>query len=299
MKDTDWRILHELYHYRNITKAASALYITQPALTKRIQIMEQEFGVQIVMRGKYGVIFTSAGEYLAKCAEKQVQFMDEIRHKLDYLQNSQKGTLIVGTSYSFSRFQLPVLLKQYRKLFPEVEIEMACVKSNKLAHMVEVGQVDVAFVRGEYEGEAERMKLSDEIGYVLCREPVDLKRLPELGQIAYDIGTSSQQRIEEWWNLHYDRPARITMTTSFIDSAWQMVREGLGYTICFLSEEMVEGLELWRCPMLDGQGQAVRRATYFLYQDVDGAADYVKGFIQMVGDGIFPLDGKGMRDSAL
>ena len=75
----DWKILNELYHFHNITKAASALYITQPALTKRLQAMEQELGVQIVLRSKNGVIFTSAGEYLAKCAQKQVQFMDEIR----------------------------------------------------------------------------------------------------------------------------------------------------------------------------------------------------------------------------
>ena len=282
MRDMDWKILNELYHFHNITKAASALYITQPALTKRLQAMEQELGVQIVLRSKNGVIFTSAGEYLAKCAQKQVQFMDEIRYKLDYLQNEQQGTLIVGTSYSFSRVQLPAIIKKYKKLFPNIEMELICAKSEKLAHMAETEQVHVAFVRGRYEGAMEQVKIAEEAGFVLNREKIDIDTLPDLQQIGYDYSAATKAQIEQWWNERYDARPRFGMSASFLDSAWILVGQGLGYTICFLSPEQEKKLNLWKYPMIRADGEPIKRCTYCLYKNMENQPDYVKAFIHMI-----------------
>ncbi|WP_238933669.1 helix-turn-helix domain-containing protein [Brevibacillus choshinensis] len=68
MDDRDWQVLHILYNQKNITKTAQLLFITQPALTKRLMQIEEEFGVKIVNRGIKGVHFTPEGELLAKRA---------------------------------------------------------------------------------------------------------------------------------------------------------------------------------------------------------------------------------------
>ncbi len=282
MKDTDWKILHELYRSRNITRAASLLYMTQPALTKRLQIIEQEFGVEIVVRGKYGVVFTPAGEYLAKCAEKQVLFMEEVIQKLNYLQNEQKGILIIGTSYSFSRYSLPEILSRYKEQYPWVELELVCMESNKLVQMMSLGQLHVCFVRGEYECSASQARLSDEQGYILSKEPISLDNLPEQGKIVYDIGKASQEKIDRWWNERYQQKPNISMTTTFIDNAWQMVRQGMGYTICFLSPEQSENMDLYKYPMVDLLGNMVKRTTCFLYQKDELQPEYIKNFIRTV-----------------
>ena len=47
MKDSDWRILCELYQTPNITKVAEKLFMTQPTLTKRLQYIEEEFQTRI------------------------------------------------------------------------------------------------------------------------------------------------------------------------------------------------------------------------------------------------------------
>ena len=57
MKNIDWMILKMLYEKRSMTKAAEALYMTQPALTKRIKAIENEWGVEVVKRSSKGVIF--------------------------------------------------------------------------------------------------------------------------------------------------------------------------------------------------------------------------------------------------
>lgn len=282
MKDTDWMILDELYRLRNITKAAYALYMTQPALTKRIQLMEQEFGTQILLRGKYGVEFTAAGAYLAQCASRQVEFMSEVLKKLEYLKNMQKGTLILGTSYSFCRFQMPALLAHYRELYPQVDVELCCVKSGKLVQMMELGQVHAAFVRGQFETGMECVEISREQGCILSRDPVALEDLPGLDRIIYDISGPSQVLIDQWWKQQYETEPKITLNAAFIDNAWNMAKQGLGYTISFLTQEQMKDIGLHVYPMKDTDGSPVMRSTYFLYQDQEEHPEYIRAFIKMI-----------------
>lgn len=75
MRDLDWEIIHTLHTYKNITKTADMLFIAQPTLTKRIQLIEEELRVSIIIRSSKGVTFTSEGEYVAKKAK---QILDTI-----------------------------------------------------------------------------------------------------------------------------------------------------------------------------------------------------------------------------
>ncbi|MGE6378422.1 LysR family transcriptional regulator [Peribacillus muralis] len=72
MEERDWIVLQTLYKEKNITNAATALYISQPALTNRVKAMEKQFGVRIVNRGRRGIKFTPQGEYLVKSAQEML-----------------------------------------------------------------------------------------------------------------------------------------------------------------------------------------------------------------------------------
>lgn len=61
MKDTDWNLIRELYKTRSITRTAEELYISQPALTKRLRVIEKELDVIIAERTSQGLQFTAAG----------------------------------------------------------------------------------------------------------------------------------------------------------------------------------------------------------------------------------------------
>ena len=78
MKNIDWKILKVLYEKRSITKAAESLFMTQSALTKRLQSIESEWGRQLVERTSRGVIFTDDGKYLVQKANIMLDFLQEI-----------------------------------------------------------------------------------------------------------------------------------------------------------------------------------------------------------------------------
>lgn len=82
MNEKDWVILQTLLENHNITKAAEKLYISQPAITYRLQQIEREFGAQIVARGKKGVEFTSQGEYIVHFAKDMIQ---RLRNAKEYI----------------------------------------------------------------------------------------------------------------------------------------------------------------------------------------------------------------------
>lgn len=77
MKDTDWKILHELYQNKSITKVAGIMYMTQPSITKRIKQIEAEFQTKIIDRTPHGIDFTETGTFLAGQAEKYIELQRE------------------------------------------------------------------------------------------------------------------------------------------------------------------------------------------------------------------------------
>lgn len=64
MDEKDWLILKTLHEKKSITKTAETVFMSQPALSTRLQHIESRFNTVIVMRGKKGVQFTPEGEYL-------------------------------------------------------------------------------------------------------------------------------------------------------------------------------------------------------------------------------------------
>ena len=72
----DCRLLRALHEHKNITRASHILFTSQPALTKRLQGLEQEFGVKLFIRHSKGISFTPAGEYLVSAAERMVSDYD-------------------------------------------------------------------------------------------------------------------------------------------------------------------------------------------------------------------------------
>ena len=98
MDEKDYELLHALDETRNITHAADKLYMTQSALSKRIKALEQELGVEIVLRSRQGIRFTPAGEQVLLHSAAAAREMEKMRRQLASIQGEACGTLRVLTS---------------------------------------------------------------------------------------------------------------------------------------------------------------------------------------------------------
>lgn len=284
MKDTDWQILHELYLHKNITKAANALFITQPAITKRLHAIEEEYGILIVNRSTKGIEFTPEGTYLAMQAERYLLFHEETKKRLEQIQNEEQGTIKIGVVYSYSKYGFFEILAEYMKCHKKVQIEVVTEHSGKLMQMVNEGKVDVAFYKGDYSGNVEQFLISQEQGYIMSKEPCTLEELPGLPRVDYEMNASTKGIVRRWWEDYFKEPYKVGIRAEFMDHVWQLAEMGLGYCLCFWPKDDLERIPLYKTPMVNRDGTLVTRNLWMAYPREALNRACTSGFVRFMED---------------
>lgn len=282
MKDSDWEILCELYHNPNMTKVANLLYMTQPSLTKRLQHMESEFQVTIVNRTPKGLEFTEEGEYLGKQAEKYLAFLKETRDKLKEFQEASEGVITIGSSYTFSKYTLTDLLVKYKEKHPTVEFNIINEQSNILFRRMLEDSIDVGFIRGDYEGAVNRTLVDRQEAYLVTKEPVELKDLPDMQRIGYKTNDRTREILDSWWKDQFGTEPPGSMVVGYIDVSWQLISRGLGYALCFLPCNFENTYNLCLTPLRYKDGSSVIRNTWFIYSKNKRITKLLENFIVYV-----------------
>ncbi|MGO0062528.1 LysR family transcriptional regulator [Brevibacillus fluminis] len=281
MENRDWLILHELYRHNNITKAAQSLYLSQPALTKRIRQIEKEFGIQLVHRGSRGVQFTPQGEYLAKCAEDMLIRLQAIKDHVASMEDRVAGTLRLGVSSYFTRYKLPGLLKAFKTAYPDVEFQVMTGWSKDVYKLVYNHEVHIGFVRGNYSWRGGKHLLFDETICVVSAEEIAPADLPQLARIDYQTDDLLKAVIENWWADNYTQPPLIGMEVDKAETCREMVASGLGYAI--LPRFILNGNgNLHTIDLTDRSGVPILRKTWMFYHEESLALNVVKAFVQFI-----------------
>lgn len=270
MKDSDWAFLRQLYLTPNITKAASALFISQPTLTKRLQYIEDEMNVQIVYRSKSGLDFTTEGMYLAKQALKYMDFMEETRRHLDMLRSNHHANISIGASLSYLKFKLPQIVSDYTSLHPDVRFDIIGGRSRTVHSMVDEGTVDIGIIRGRTSESVEKIQINSEKGYILTSTPLEsLESLAWTPRIDYPLNDYCRQIVDNWWSEHFSSAPVVGMTVEHMDQSFPMVSHSLGYTIAFLPDgcELPTPTPLYLTPLrIQNTDSVLTRPTWLIYQ---------------------------------
>lgn len=290
MNEKDSVMLQYLAEEQSLTKAAERLFITQPALTYRIQQMEREFGVPLIIKHAKGTRLTPEGEVLAAYAKKS---LDELNRMKDYIlnmRNEVKGLLRLGVASYFGLYKLPPLLKKFKELYPEVQISVTCALSLEILDLLQQEDIHVGIVRGEYPWLESKRLLHDEPICLISKEPIDLAVLPQLPHILYKeprvksashTSTPFSQTIQAWWHERYGTPPMITMQVDAYETCKEMVKQGLGYSIVpgvFVTpKDELHTLALTRI-----NGEPIIRNTWMLYREASTELAIVSRFVEFM-----------------
>lgn len=281
MNDRDWQILHLLYLQKNITKTAQLLFLTQPALTKRLMQIEAEFGVKIVNRGIKGVHFTPEGELLAKRAGQIIAAIREIKEEVAALKQSVAGTLRLGVSNFFSKYKLPGLLKLFNEQYPLVDFQVETGLSKEVLQRIYSRDVHIGFVRGDYSWHDQKRRLFVEKILIVSKHKIDLAELPQLPRIDYETDTMFKALVDHWWAENYAKPPLISMKVDRGDTCKEMVRSGLGYAI--LPSMFVRDVpDLYKIELTHSENQPVLRNTWMFYHQDSLENNVVKAFVDFI-----------------
>lgn len=130
----------------SISMAAELLFITQPAVTKRIHSLEEYFSVKLFESAGRGVQATHAAHSLLPKVKNWLNELGDIHHTLSHEQGEVRGKLKIGTSHHIGLHHLPDHLKNYVQQFPEVKLDVHFVDSEQAHEQVLAGDLELAFL---------------------------------------------------------------------------------------------------------------------------------------------------------
>ncbi|MBP2633709.1 MAG: yofA 2 [Firmicutes bacterium] len=281
MENKDWGIILTLNNEKNITKAAQILYMSQPALTSKIKNIEQELGVQLILRSSRGIQFTPEGKYVVNKAEKMVVQLEQMKNELRSFSNSFAGTIEICASHYFTMYRLPKILQMFKQKYPEADFKVTTNWSKDLFSLVNNQKANIGFVNVDYGGCENRQLLYEDSMCVASAKPFEFKDLVHLPGIEYQRDYLVKMQMEKWWRENFNRPPLISMYVDKITTCREMVSYGLGYGI--LPEEIISNIpNVQKHYLVDKNGEKITRKTWMIYNEEEFNTPIIKIFIDFV-----------------
>jgi DNA-binding transcriptional LysR family regulator len=225
----------QVANQRSFSRAAEALFLTQPSVTARIQALERDLGERLFERSGRGVRLTEVGSVFLPHAERVLQALNEGRDAIDALRNLQSGSLILASATTVSTYILPTVLKAFRSRFPRVEVSVRTGRSEQVLQMLLQDEAQVGLVRAVYHQDIEtRGLIEDELVLVAnatdelaSQGSVTVEQLGNHPFIFFDRNSSYYSLAQGLFRQHGVVP-RIQMELDSMEATKKMVEEGLG-----------------------------------------------------------------------
>jgi DNA-binding transcriptional LysR family regulator len=224
----------------SFTQAADSLHLTQPAVSKRINLLEQFLGNRLFDRIGRRVKLTEAGQILLPHAKKILREMEDTRNAVQNLSAAVSGRLAVASSHHVGLHRLPPVLKEYAVNYPDVAIDIAFLDSEKAYELIVHGDIEVAVVTLSNAGmeKIHGLKLWGDDLHVMTspRHPlirfkqVNLKDLLDYPAILPGRNTFTRQLIDGVFQ-EQGLQLEIEMSTNYLETIKMMVSVGMAWSV--------------------------------------------------------------------
>ena len=247
------------------SKAADVLFITQPALSKRIALLEDQLGSQLFDRIGKKVKLNAAGMALLPIAERILQDVKESQRVIDNLSGRVSGHLSLVTSHHIGLRRLPDALKEYAEKYPDVRLDLAFMDSENACQKIEKGDYELGVVTLPL-SPSKRLKLTPlwndpltiavALDHPLVRiadgKSITLNQLAKYSAILPAVGTYTRTVIEKPI-IQKHGSLDVILETNYLETIHMMVSIGLGWSALprtmideCLIELKVKGLKIER-----------------------------------------------------
>ena len=247
------------------SKAAGALFITQPAISKRIAQLEEQLGSQLFDRIGKRIKLNAAGMALLPIAERILQDVKESQRVIENLSGNVSGHLSLVTSHHIGLRRLPDILKQYAEDYPEVRLDLAFMDSENACQKIEKGDYELGVVTLPLYP-SKRLKVtplwSDPLTIAVALDhplvkiadgkTITLNQLAKHSTILPAVGTYTRSVIEDPI-IKKHSSLDVILETNYLETIRMMVSIGLGWSALprtMLDDSLVEirvkGLEIER-----------------------------------------------------
>jgi LysR family nitrogen assimilation transcriptional regulator len=233
----------------SLTRAATKVWLSQSALSRQMQELEEELGVRLFDRQARGVQLTEAGRYVLDRSRALVKDAEALRSGAAAMGNEPSGALCIGAPPSLRSMLIASFAVPFLRRYPRVQLQIREGTSRDMRDALSRGDVDLAVVSSVEPLESFRQTpvLEESLWLVgppqarlVTAKPVPVTRLKDLPLILTPYPNSLRQIVDSALARHKirrDPVAEADMVSMMLD----LVRRGLGHTVlayCAIHEEL-------------------------------------------------------------
>jgi DNA-binding transcriptional LysR family regulator len=226
--------------HRNISRAAVALHLSQPAVSGQLRQLQDEFGEPLYQRDGRGVRLTPAGEQLANYATRLRETWRQAHAYRDALRGLEQGTLRIGASTTPASYLLPYLIADFHRRYPDVTVHTADGNTTEIVGAL--GSVDIAMIEGPVGADlppdtAVHAWREDEIVAIVPRSHplaqtgeggrAELTAFGAYPLVLREAGSGVRQIVERAF-ARAGVPMRVVLEIAGVEGVKEAVRAGMG-----------------------------------------------------------------------
>lgn len=154
----------------NFTRAATALHVSQPALSQQIKDLEDELGVRIFERSARSVRITEAGALVIEHARRALASVEALKEAVEAHRGLRRGRVRIGVLQTFTAFYLPLIVARFLRDYPQIDVEVHELSNNDIHARVATGELSVGIGLANGSTATDQYKLySDALAFVCAR----------------------------------------------------------------------------------------------------------------------------------
>jgi len=290
MFDFRLKVFHTVAKRLNFTKAADELCITQPAVSKHIQEIENYFKIKMFDRNGTKIKLTEAGETLLQYTNQLFAIYSNLEFELNTLNQRHKGKLRIGASTTIAQYVLPPLLADFHKKFVDIQVTLLINNTEQIEQALQNKDIDFGIIEGQSKNTSFKYTefIKDEIVLVANinhpsakKEMIQLDELLKTQMLLREPGSGTLEVI-----AHALKPLDIKISQLQCEmqlGSTESIKSYLVHSNCmaFLSiYSILKELKNKEVTIIDVNGLSIERNFHFIqsYGEVEALPDLFMKF---------------------
>ncbi len=274
---------------RNLSVAAAELFITQPAVTKGLQRLQEYYDMKFVNHIGKKLVLTDAGEVLYEIAEKIFELESKAEESIRDFQERKRGRIRILSSESFGDYYLPRIIIPFSKAYPLVRITMNILPTEQVIENTATLNNDLGFISYPVEHKKLLVKevLEDQLVIItppdhpLGRYPtLEPSNLEDQLLIMHETGSAPRKALENYIRKN-DLSVSIHLELSSNRAIKRAVEDGIGIALISrrVANEEIRNKRLRAIPLSD---RSMTRKFYMVHHQDKYLSESLQNFIDMV-----------------
>jgi DNA-binding transcriptional LysR family regulator len=286
MSFSDFHLLSVLAQEMNMRKAAERLFVSQPALSQRLQNLEKQWNTKLFIRTQKGLTLTPSGELVIRYANDVLEMGERVKDEIQALDSKVHGTLKIACASIVGQNWLPQVLKQFVNKYPHAKISLITGWSSEILKSIYDDEVHIGIIRGSTDWKGPKVHLFEDTLYLVDKEirHIDDVLKTDRPFIQFKSDSNYYQEIQDWWHRQFQTSPKRTIVVDQIETCKQMTFNGIGYAI--LPAITLNGAEkdLHKIPLQGDHEQRLKRDTWLLGYESSFQLKQVQAFVEVVNE---------------